>query len=263
VTLDGSGSVDPEGEPLVYLWEGPFVASPTMGAAPTVAFDEPDEFTINLEVSDGLETARCSSTVRIEDTMPPEITAPADITRECTSPAGSMIDDLGIPIASDICDSSLTIASDPPAVFPLGSTTVIWQAYDDSGLTDSVTQIVTVTDTTPPEIGLTLSPSVLWPPNHKMVQITPVITVSDICDASPMVALTSITMNEGEETSTYDPLFDDIIGDGHTSDDIKIDDAGNIYLRAERSGAGGGRIYTITYTATDASGRSAAATPLM
>jgi len=181
VTLDGSGSWDPEGEPLFYLWEGPFVASPAAGVLPTVAFDEPGEFTINLEVSDGFKTARCSSTVTIEDTAPPEI-------------------------------------------------------------------------------GLTLSPSVLWPPNHKMVQITPVITVSDVCDASPTVALTSITTNEGEETATYEPLFDDTIGDGHTSNDIDVDDAGNIYLRAERSGAGGGRIYTITYTATDASGRSAAAT---
>ena len=181
VRLDGSGSWDPEGEPLFYLWEGPFVASPAAGVLPTVAFDEPGEFTINLEVSDGLKTARCSSTVTIEDTAPPEI-------------------------------------------------------------------------------GLTLSPSVLWPPNHKMVQITPVITVSDVCDASPTVALISITTNEGEETATYDPLFDDTIGDGHTSNDIDVDDAGNIYLRAERSGAGGGRIYTITYTATDASGRSAAAT---
>ncbi|MDH3468272.1 MAG: hypothetical protein OES26_20590 [Gammaproteobacteria bacterium] len=181
VTLDGSGSWDPEGEPLVYQWEGPFEPSPATGVLPTVAFDELGVFTVNLEVSDVLKTARCSSTVSIEDT-------------------------------------------------------------------------------TPPEIGLTLSPSVLWPPNHKMVQITPVITVSDVCDASPTVALTSITTNEGEETATYDPLFDDNIGDGHTSNDIDVDDAGNIYLRAERSGAGGGRIYTITYTATDASGRSATAT---
>jgi len=181
VILDGSGSSDPEGGPLVYLWEGPFGPSPATGVSPTVAFDEPGEFTVNLEVSDGLKTARCGSPVSIEDTAPPEI-------------------------------------------------------------------------------SLTLSPSVLWPPNHKMVQITPVITVSDICDASPTVALTSITTNEGEETATYDPLFDDTIGDGHTTDDIEIDDAGNIFLRAERSGAGGGRIYTVTYTATDASGRSSTAT---
>ena len=37
---------------------------------------------------------------------------------------------------------------------------------------------------------------------------------------------------------------------------IQIDEDGNIYLRAERSGTGSGRIYTITYSATDASGNS-------
>ena len=45
-------------------------------------------------------------------------------------------------------------------------------------------------------------------------------------------------MNEGEETNTYDPDYDDTSGDGHTLDDIQVDENGNIFLRAERSGAG-------------------------
>jgi len=80
-----------------------------------------------------------------------------------------------------------------------------------------------------------------------MVLITPSWTVSDICDASPEVTLVSITMNEGDEAK----------GDGHTAGDIQIGGDGAIYLRAERSGSGSGRIYTITYQAVDDSGNAA------
>ena len=66
-------------------------------------------------------------------------------------------------------------------------------------------------------------------------------------------------MNEGEETNTYDPNYDDTLVDGHTLDDIHVDENGNISLRAERSGTGDGRVYTIKYKATDSNGNSATA----
>ncbi|GAI27405.1 unnamed protein product, partial [marine sediment metagenome] len=90
------------------------------------------------------------------------------------------------------------------------------------------------------------------PPNHKMVLIAPSWTVSDNCDDSPTVMLISITMNEGDETNTYDPLYDYTLGDGHTINDIDVRPEG-IFLRAERSGTGDGREYIITYRATDES----------
>ena len=125
---------------------------------------------------------------------------------------------------------------------------------DDSGESDTCLATVTVVDRTPPEISISVSPDTLRPPNHKMVLIDLDITASDTCDfADPTVVLTSITMNEGEETNTYDPLYDSTLGDGHTTDDMQVIN-GEIWLRAERSGKGDGRIYTITYTATDASG---------
>jgi hypothetical protein len=45
-------------------------------------------------------------------------------------------------------------------------------------------------------------------------------------------------------------------GDGHTTGDIEIGDDGLIYVRSERSGTNSGRIYTITYQATDDSGNA-------
>lgn len=85
-------------------------------------------------------------------------------------------------------------------------------------------------------------------------------TATDICDTNVLTTLLSITMHEGDETNTYDPMYDTSIGDGHTINDIQFDQGGNISLRAERSGTGTDRIYTITYEAADASGNTATAT---
>ncbi len=111
-------------------------------------------------------------------------------------------------------------------------------------------QSVKVVDTTPPTIAVTLTPDSLWPPNHKMVPITASIQVSDICDPNPTVRLLSITSNES----------DNGLGDGNTTVDIQgvtigADDR-SFLLRAERSGTGNDRIYTVTYEARDASGNT-------
>ncbi|MHC4665685.1 MAG: SBBP repeat-containing protein, partial [Planctomycetota bacterium] len=139
----------------------------------------------------------------------------------------------------------------------LGLAGHLW-LWDGTRLEGSDAVTLTLVDDTPPEFNLAVIPDTLWPPNHKMVQITPSWTAADLCDIDLNVSLVGIVMNEGDETSTYDPSFDDTVGDGHTTDDIQIVD-GDIYLRAERSGKGVGRVYTITYQATDDSGNVAVA----
>ena len=66
--------------------------------------------------------------------------------------------------------------------------------------------------------------------------------------AAPAGRLVSITSNEP----------DDGLGDGDTAGDVQGADFGQddrtFMLRAERSGGGNGRAYTITYVAEDASG---------
>ena len=131
---------------------------------------------------------------------------------------------------------TVTLDSGCPGEYVI--TLVVSDGIEYSGPNDVV---ITVVDTTTPEFELSVTPTVLWPPNHKMVEITPSWTVSDKCDALPQVSLVGIVMNEGGDT----------IGDGHTTDDIRVDDDGSIYLRAERSGADKGRIYTISYQAVD------------
>ena len=117
-------------------------------------------------------------------------------------------------------------------------TLVVNDGTEDSG-PDEV--VITVVDTTPPDFELSVSPTMLWPPDHKMYEITQNWTVSDDCDATPDVMLVSIAMSE----------VDDIPGGGNTSDDIRIGEDGSIYLRSERSGTSSERIYTITYQAVD------------
>jgi uncharacterized protein len=97
-----------------------------------------------------------------------------------------------------------------------------------------------------PTLEVSVSPDVLWPANHKYVEVNATITVSDNFDHYPVVTLVSVTSNEPDNG-------DD---DGDTVDDIVIVDDDTFMLRAERSGFGTGRIYTITYQATDACGNT-------
>ena len=128
--------------------------------------------------------------------------------------------------------------------FNLGQHIVTLNATDEAGNTGSDNATVEVIDTTPPEINAIVTPSVLWSPNHKYVEVKINVTASDICDPSPNITFVSITSNEP----------DNGLGDGNTANDIIIINDFTFKLRAERSGKGSGRIYTITYKATDASG---------
>jgi uncharacterized delta-60 repeat protein len=96
----------------------------------------------------------------------------------------------------------------------------------------------------PPVISSAVaSRSVLWPPNHTLVDVTIGYEVTDDLDAAPACAL-SATSNE--------PV--DGAGDGTTAPDWQVTGAHHVRLRAERSGGGTGRTYTIAITCTDTAG---------
>lgn len=102
-------------------------------------------------------------------------------------------------------------------------------------------------DTVPPSITVSLSPTTLWPPNGKLVSINATIAVTDDYDPAPEIKLESITASEA--------LTDgDIQGAQLGTDDRQFS------LAATRAGTNqAGRIYTIIYSATDASGNKATA----
>lgn len=115
------------------------------------------------------------------------------------------------------------------------------QAFAPPSLVISASTSVTV-DNTPPILNLSVIPDTIWPPNHKMVEVTTTVTASDNYDPSPIVILSSIVSNEadiqGADIGTEDNTF---------------------LLRAELAVNYEDRVYTITYTATDVAGNSASA----
>jgi hypothetical protein len=106
--------------------------------------------------------------------------------------------------------------------------------------------VVQSLDTTPPSLSVSLSPNSIWPLDRRMVEITATIQTSDDFDANPQVRLISITSNEA-------------LGAGDVQAILNADTR-SFKLRATRNAAGTGRIYTVTYRATDASGNSTTAT---
>ena len=139
--------------------------------------------------------------------------------------------------------------SQPTVTLPAGRHEVTLTATDRAGETSTDVVVIEVVDTRAPEItSVTASPATLWPPNHKMVPVTVAVDVSDVCHASPACRITSVTSNE--------PVNG--LGDGNTVPDWRITGALTVELRAERSGTGTGRIYTITVQCTDASGNASA-----
>jgi hypothetical protein len=102
------------------------------------------------------------------------------------------------------------------------------------------------TDTAAPALSVHLTRDMLWPPRHQYVTVEASVIVSDNADPGVTATLVSVTSNEP----------DDGLGDGDTANDIVILDDHTFDLRAERSGPGAGRVYTITYRATDACGNT-------
>jgi hypothetical protein len=101
-------------------------------------------------------------------------------------------------------------------------------------------------DVTPPNISsVGVNQNVLWPPNHKLVPITVSWSATDNC-STPACAISSVSSNE--------PVNG--LGDGNTAPDWIITSGSTLLLRAERSGLGNGRVYTITVTCRDAAGNT-------
>ena len=126
-----------------------------------------------------------------------------------------------------------------------GAYAVTVVATGNDGQTATCTSYVTIVDATPPSLTEGPTPATLWPPNHKLVPIDLHLVASDNCALAGTPSCT-VTSNEA-------PL---IAGSGNTSTDI-VWTAGRLYLRAERSGTGTGRTYTIRCTAADTSGNVA------
>lgn len=205
----------------------------------------------------------------------PVANAGSDRTLECASPAGRAVtldsslssdpdstpgthddivrfewfEDLGTPSQALLgTGETLTVT------LPLGAHALSLVVTDSGGLTATDQVLVSVVDTTPPALLVSLEPAVLWPPNHRMVQVTASVSATDACGPAS-VSLLSVISSEPDDAPGG--------GDGATTNDIQGAVAGapdfEFLLRAERATGGPGRTYTATYRALDGSQNSAEA----
>jgi hypothetical protein len=202
-------------------------------------------------------TASASQTITVIDNTQPNITCPANII--VNAPTGTCSASVSFTVmASDNCSVPTVVTSKASgSVFSLGTTTVVATATDAAGNSQSCSFTVTVKDVGAPVITTNGQTIELWPPNHKYktVKVTDLVTsASDLCDPGVglgSVRIAQVTSDEANNSG----------GDGNTTNDIVIAaDCKSVQLRSERQGGGDGRVYTITFKVTDASGNVATAT---
>ena len=130
--------------------------------------------------------------------------------------------------------------------FPLG-TNLVHVSVSDGGATNATCDtLVVISDPTPPVIqGITATPSTIWPPNHRMVPVRLNVRATDDCGPVQW-HITSIQSSEAVNAP----------GSGRTAPDWLIAGPHRAMLRAERSGRGPGRIYTIHIAVSDLSGNT-------
>jgi len=255
VTLDGSDSTDQYGDPLTYNWT--WNGGSASGVSPKVMLP-PGMTNVTLMVDDGEFNSTDTVSIIVVDTTSPYVNAGEDMTVEADSPDGAEVtvqgeatDDVDMDLDYVWSEGETVLGTDAnlTTTLSLGTHMLTLNATDDSGNTGTDTITIEVVDTTPPQINVSVDPDMIWPPNHEYVDVKTIVTVHDAVDSSPTLTLVSATSNEP----------DNGMGDGNTTNDIEILSNTMFRLRAERSGTGQGRTYTITYRATDASGNSAEA----
>ena len=170
------------------------------------------------------------------DTVAPVITLLGQA--ELTVEAGSVYVDAGA-TALDNYDGNLTTAiaiDNPVNSTVVGTYLVTYDVADASGNRTQLLRTVHVVDTIAPEVSLSVDRSLLWPPNHKLVDI---LVNGDAQDSGS--GLLSVVLTVTDEYGKYNltlPAF------GST-----------VALEAWRDGQDkDGRVYTLTAVATDRAG---------
>src|SRR6185295_7066544 len=102
--------------------------------------------------------------------------------------------------------------------------------------------------------NLSTSRKVIWPPNHKMKDVSVNYTATDNCPG-PINCVLTVTSNEPQigngNGNGNGHANGNGNGNGHNSSDWTVTDDHHISLRAERNGGGRGRTYTIAVACTD------------
>lgn len=289
---------DPDGDDLMVALAGDplgSVIAPTAGASPLAttlswtagaAHKAGAPYTIAVTFTDPSGTISTCQVGVADVNLNPDCTA-SDQTLECASHEGALV----------TLDGSATDADDPPAnlvfqwfvsdasvilddpssptptgLFPVGITMATLSVADGRGGIDVHDALITVVDTTPPELLCTTDRAMLWPPNHQMVPVRIVIVATDACAEPSDILPVTVRVSSSERDDAPGN------GDGNTCGDVDGRDGylapvdvthrflyradlgawvGTVKLRAERAGNGPGRKYTVDVQAVDSQGNLA------
>lgn len=175
------------------------------------------------------------------------LTCPGPIVQPNTPDLCSAVVTFASPTVVGSCG---TVACVPPSgsIFPVGTTTDVCTATTQSNSTTTCSFPITVNDVQGPVItGAAASLTTLWPANHQMTDVSISYSTADNCSLPGAIScVLSVASNE--------PVNG--LGDGDQSPDWTVVNSNLVKLRAERSGTGTGRVYTVTITCTDQAGRS-------
>lgn len=171
------------------------------------------------------------------------------LTVECDDPLGAQVDFIYVDQDALACEDATLQVSHAGPYRPGEYTIAVTRTEDDPDGERTVLvceSTLTVVDTEPP----TVEPRIveLWPPNHKLHEITPLdcVDVHDVCDEAVDIHFTFASSDEPENDR----------GDGNTEPDILDFGCDRVSLRAERQGGSDGRVYTLGWRATDDAGNS-------
>ena len=234
------------------------------------------QYTLRLEVTDGLETAQSDMVLTIGNSPPTVAVSGGGIYQIWLDPitiSGGVGDFDGDLITWSLKEGDTVHASGQlrteaggaavtlPAVnltglLSLGPHSLVLTASDGvSGEVASRPCQVTVIDTVAPSLAPAPSITQLWPPNHTLV---PVIIQANAYDLGGGPVSLAVTVVSDEAAGAA--------GTGNTEPDWIIDRVQDgpggeigLRLRSERAGSGVGRTYTITIVATDSSGNTSSA----
>ena len=132
VVLDGTGSFDPDGDPLTYQWYGPFESA--TGPAPAVTIPE-GRYTVSLLVDDGMTTSP-------PDTAIIEVTPCFTLTARAKDGKADIV---WPPQGSNILyEVYRSVASDPTNFIKIAETYSEYSVYADFGLINYTTYLYLV-----------------------------------------------------------------------------------------------------------------------
>lgn len=265
---------DPEGRTLSYsapnLPPGITIDSGTGLVSGTLAYNASGTHNVQILVSNGLAVTTRTFTWQVTNVnRPPVVTNPGpqnsaegatlSLPISASDPDGQALtySSTGLPPGLSINPSSGVISGS--LTYAAAGTYSVTVRASDGSLFDEETFSWTVVDIVPtnhpPVCSATASAGDLWPPNHKPRYLS-LAGITDPDDDEITIRYTGILQDE--------PV--DAVGQGNTPDfDGGIEDNGaSAWIRAERTGnpniPGDGRVYLISYTATDAAGASCSGT---